>query len=500
MTTAHREVERKFRVPGGFGLPDLASIHGVARAEARPAFTMRNDYYDTEDLRLFRWGITLRRREGGPDAGWHLKLPVSGYGEGVRDEIRAPLSTEIPTELLRIVTPFVRTGSVQRVAGLHTHRTPTLLVDEDGLARIEVVDDHVDIIGGESFREIEAEALVATDGGLDDELLERVSATLLAAGASPGTTSKAGAALGPRAAVPPDVSVAPWPDHDAPAADVVHAYLAHHTRRLLLADLALRRDLPDAVHQMRVSARRLRSGLKVFAPLIDTDWAATLREELGWMAAGLGLARDTEVMQERLDTHAAILDDGDADVARAVIDLALATQVLKAEASATAVVDSPRYAQLLDDLVAGVRRPPFTARADQPADEVLPLLVAKTFRRLVRRIAALAIDGPSPAWHEARIAAKRARYAADAVAPVLGRDMARLAERLADVTEILGTHQDAHVAQQALRSMADEAPPAAAFALGRLVGVEEAAEMADREAFFTLWPTVAKAARRARVA
>jgi CHAD domain-containing protein len=126
--------------------------------------------------------------------------------------------------------------------------------------------------------------------------------------------------------------------------------------------------------------------------------------------------------------------------------------------------------------------------------------VAKTFRRLVRRIAALAIDGPSPAWHEARIAAKRARYAADAVAPVLGRDMARLAERLADVTEILGTHQDAHVAQQALRSMADEAPPAAAFALGRLVGVEEAAEMADREAFFTLWPTVAKAARRARVA
>lgn len=497
MTTAHREVERKFRVPGGFGVPDLASIPAVARVESQPAFTMRNDYYDTEDLRLFRWGITLRRREGGPDAGWHLKLPVSGYGEGVRDEIRAPLSSEVPAELRRLVTPFVRTSDVKRVAGLHTHRAPVVLIDRAGVPRIEVVDDHVDIIGGESFREIEAEALPGPAGALDEVMMQHVSEALLAAGATPGTMSKAGAALGPRAAVPAEIPDMPWPSSHAPAADAVQAYLALHARRLLLADLALRRDLPDSVHQMRVSARRLRSGLKVFAPLVDDVWATELRSELGWMASGLGLARDTEVLQERLDAHADLLDDGDAASAKTVVDRALATQLIDAERMTIDIVDSPRYAQLLERLVEGVRRPPLTTRANAPSAEVLPPLVARAFRRLTRRIDALAIHGPSTQWHEARIAAKRARYAADAVAPVIGRRMAHLADRLAEVTEVLGHHQDAHVAQQALRAMADDAAPAAAFALGRLLAIEQAAEMADREAFVALWPDVRKAAHRA---
>ena len=61
--------------------PDLAALPGVARVETRPTFAMSNVYYDTPDLRLFRWGITLRRRSGGPDEGWHLKLPVQGAGE-----------------------------------------------------------------------------------------------------------------------------------------------------------------------------------------------------------------------------------------------------------------------------------------------------------------------------------------------------------------------------------------------------------------------------------
>ena len=34
-------------------------------------------YLDTDDLRLARWRVSLRRREGGTDEGWHLKLPVA---------------------------------------------------------------------------------------------------------------------------------------------------------------------------------------------------------------------------------------------------------------------------------------------------------------------------------------------------------------------------------------------------------------------------------------
>lgn len=501
--SGYREVERKFRVPAGFVMPEFTGVTGVHRAEARPTFSMTNDYYDTPDLRLFRWGITLRRRAGGPDEGWHLKLPVIGREEGVRDELRAPLGPQVPDELARIVTPFVRGGQLERVASLRTERTPALLLDADGKPRIEVVDDRVDVEGGAGFREIEAEAVPTAEGSLDEPLLQRVSESLLAAGALPGTMSKAGAALGPRAAVPPDVEELPWPPADAPAGDVVHAYLALHTRRLLLADLALRRGLPDAVHQMRVSARRLRSGLKVFAPLLDAEWATRLRGELGWMASGLGQARDTEVLQERLDEHARQLDAGDDLRAQAIVDAVLSARMDEATSAADAMADSPRYLGLLEDLVEGVRRPPLTERADEPASDVLPPLVDKAYRRLERRVAGLSLDTPSPVWHEARIAAKRARYAADAVAPVIGHGMRRLADQLADVTEILGHHQDAHVAQEALRGMAATTvavDPADAFALGRLLAIEEAAEVTDRQALLALWPDVRKAAHRAGLA
>lgn len=501
MTTAHREVERKFRVTGAFTMPDLGAVSGVARVEAHPTFAMSNVYYDTSDLRLFRWGITLRRRAGGPDEGWHLKLPVQGAGEGVRDEMRVPLGPDLPDALARLVTAFARSEPLVPVAALQTERTPWLLFDADGTAVVEVVDDTVSVMEGDRvatrFREIEAEALT---GAPDEHLLGRVSETLLSAGAVPGTMSKAGAALGPRAAVPPELPELPWPEPTAPSGDVVSAYLALHCRRLLLADLRLRRDLPDAVHQMRVSARRLRSGLKVFEPLVDQEWARHVRAELGWMASGLGAARDTEVLQERLDTHAAQLGEADSALARAVLDPALGQRMADAAGEAASVVDSARYAALLETLVDGVRRPPLTERARTSAEEVLPPLVAKAFRRLDRRVAGLEMDTPSPVWHEARIAAKRARYAADAVAPVLGHDMDRLASRLADVTEVLGSHQDAHVAQQTLRDLAADAGAAGAFALGRLLGIEQSAEMADRLAFLDLWPQVRRAAHRAGIA
>lgn len=501
MTRAHREVEVKFRVTGAFTLPDLGALPGVARVETRPTFAMSNVYYDTPDLRLFRWGITLRRRSGGPDAGWHLKLPVQGAGEGVRDEIRAPLSDDLPASLARLVTAFARGAALGPVAALQTERTPRLLLDPTGSAVIEIVDDTVSVMDGDRvatrFREIEAEAL--TDPP-DQDLLREVGDALLAAGAVAGTMSKAGAALGPRAAVPPDVSEVPWPDASAPAGDVVTAYLTLHCRRLLLADLLLRRDLPDAVHQMRVSARRLRSGLKVFEPLVDEEWARHLRTELGWMASGLGAARDTEVLRERLDAHALELDEDDSARARAVIDVELTQRLSHADDEVRAVVDSDRYVALLETLVEGVRRPPLTERARESAEAVLPPLVAKAFRRLDHRVAELEIDTPSPVWHEARIAAKRARYSADAVAPVLGPDMERLADRLADVTEVLGSHQDAHVAQSTLRALAPDADAAGAFALGRLLAIEEGAEMADRRTFLDLWPQVRRAAHRADIA
>jgi len=503
VTSTHREVERKLRVPAHFDLPDLASLPGVRSVESSPTFTMVNRYFDTPDLRLFRWGMTLRRREGSADSGWHLKVPVAGEGEGVRDEIQFPLQEEFPADLRHLVSAFTREQPITPLVTLRTARTPYLLSDADGVVRAELVDDTVTVLEGErptaTFREIEVEAVADDDGRIDEGFVDAVARELLRLGATPSTMGKAASALGPRALAPADVPEVAWPTETGPAADAVRAHLATHVRRLLMQDLRMRRELPDAVHQMRVSARRIRSGLKAFRPLLDADWADHLRAELGWMASGLGSARDVEVIRERLDQHAEALPPHERDLARAVIDSELSSAAAQAQSATMDLVDSNRYRQLLADLVAGAQRPPLTSKAGEPAGEVLPHLVAKAFARLDRRVRPLRSDGPATPWHEARICAKKARYVAESAAPVLGPRVAELAEQLALVTDVLGSHQDAHVAQAALTDLARRADGPSGFALGRLYDLEVAAEMADRRAFADLWPRVRRAAHRAGV-
>ena len=77
-----RETERKYEVVDGVELPGWAGLAGVESLVGPEEQTLEAVYYDTEDLRLARAGVTLRRRRGGDDAGWHLKLPVGGDGMG----------------------------------------------------------------------------------------------------------------------------------------------------------------------------------------------------------------------------------------------------------------------------------------------------------------------------------------------------------------------------------------------------------------------------------
>jgi hypothetical protein len=106
-------VERKVRVPDDFTVPALqAAVPAVVEVRVGEEITLRAAYHDTEDLRLVRWGATLRRRTGGTDEGWHLKLPVEGAGHGVRDELGLPLDAgdvgELPEEISRLVRAFAR--------------------------------------------------------------------------------------------------------------------------------------------------------------------------------------------------------------------------------------------------------------------------------------------------------------------------------------------------------------------------------------------------------
>lgn len=497
--STHREVERKLKVHALFRMPDLTQVPGIGAIEPQDPISLNAVYHDTEDLRLFRWGVTLRRREGGGDAGWHAKFPVDGSGDSVRDELRLPLRKgavgEVPDELQDAVTALIRERPLVPVAHVRTERTPMVIHDEAGQPALELVDDTVSIMSGRQvagrFRELEVEAL--TPEAARGPLLSAVVAALQDAGAEPSSMSKAARAVGPQAGAPPDVvewgKVAP----SDPAGDAVRAHLAKHVRRFLLQDVRVRRDLPDSVHQMRVAARRLRSGLKAFGPLVDKDWADRLRTELGWIAGELGAVRDTEVMIKRLDERAEDLPADERDLARTAVDTSLNARISDARDHALTALRSDRQRRLLVDLVAAVHDPQLTEPAQLPGAEALPPLVEKTWKRLAKDVKKLHLDSPAAPWHETRIAAKKARYSAEAVEAVFGKDVRPLVDALEQVTEILGDHQDAHVAQVTLRSLVAEGDAATGFALGLLYAAEIDYELALRRDFRRLWPRIVKA-------
>ncbi|MEZ5185150.1 MAG: CYTH and CHAD domain-containing protein [Candidatus Nanopelagicales bacterium] len=495
--------ERTMRVHGLFRLPDLSQANtGVARAKRQVTRNLLAVYHDTDDLRLARWGITLRRIEGGDEAGWHLELPVAGH-DGEPDEIRLPLDAgeagAAPQELADLVLAMTRSAPLRAVAALRTERTPYLLYGAEGVAFAELVDDTISVLDGEHiaarFRELEVEGLV------DAAPLDPLVAALVSAGAVPGSTPPTITALGPVTQEPADVPEPQIVGPEDPAGAAVTAHIRRHARAFLTQDLRVRRDLPDSVHQMRVAARRLRSGLKVFEPMLDVEWAEALRADLGWIAGELGVSRDTEVLQDRIDHHADEVGEDFSQLIRRVVDPALSERWHDARDHALTAMVSQRYRDFVEALVDAARNPRLNEAATAQAQDVLPGLVDKAWNKLRKEVSLLELDGEPHPWHEARIRAKKARYAAEAVAPVMGERVKKFAKALAGVTELLGEHQDAWVAQQTLKELAasPDVDGLSGFSLGLLYEFEFEQELFARNDLVDLWPSVRKAHKKARL-
>jgi len=132
MATEIRETERKYEAEAGASLPSLGGLAMVSAESGPVEQTLEAEYYDTADLRLIRAGVTLRRRRGGDDAGWHLKLPA---GPDSRDEIRLPLGRagrRVPAELAALVRGPARGQALRPVAQITTRRQVTKLLDDTG--------------------------------------------------------------------------------------------------------------------------------------------------------------------------------------------------------------------------------------------------------------------------------------------------------------------------------------------------------------------------------
>ncbi|WP_328503153.1 CYTH and CHAD domain-containing protein [Streptomyces sp. NBC_00457] len=498
MADTKREIERKYESDES-GLPDLTGVAGVAAVMDKGVAELDATYYDTVDTRLAAASITLRRRTGGSDAGWHLKFPV---GPGVRDEIQAPLSDTLPRTLAGLVRSRVRDSDLVPVVRLRSARDVRDLLDADGRLLAEVSVDAVRAErlteggGTAQWSEIEVEL---ADGG-DPAFLDKVEKRLRKAGVRPSASpSKLARALADTAPKKKRRKEKQTPATAAPrtAGDHVLAYLRAQRDAIVELDPAVRRDVYDSVHRLRVATRRMRSAFRSYGKVLDRTVTDPIGDELKWLAGELGVDRDQEVLTERLT---AALDELPRTLVSGPVRTRLRTWSHARRGGSRrrliAVLDGKRYLALLETLDALIADPPLLAAAAGSPEKVIGKAVRKDFSR----VSALVEEGlglPSGhdrdvPLHEARKEAKRTRYSAESAVPALGDPAAALLNSMKSLQNLLGDHQDSVMAREALRELAQQAHAAgeSAFTYGLLYGREEQRAAADEAELPGLWAEI----------
>lgn len=437
------EVERKFTVPRGFA-PDLT---GLVEVVGTSTHALDAQYFDTLACTLADTGWSLRRRTGGHDHGWHLKRPASGEG---RTEVSAPDAAMVPDALRQEAREVTGLAAIVPVARLRTTRVESVIAYEGTPAAAWARDavQATTTVGEQAWEEAEVELLP----GAPPWLLDELTARFLAAGATPAPhSSKVARAL---ATVP---RLMPPTTPEGPARDVLLTWASRQVGVLQTLEAGVRADLPDHVHKMRVATRRLRSLLKTFARLFDTDVTRPLRDELRWLGGILGAPRDAEVLLAEFgDLLAELGADVPAEVRHGILDH-LRAEHDRSHAALVAELDGERAEALRAALVSLLVDPPLRRRARRPAGEVLPKLRQQAVREVVKlREVARADPDHLEHWHEVRKAAKAVRYASEALADALPGLDAEV-ELWEEVTETLGELQDTAVATDLIEQVAQRA-------------------------------------------
>jgi CHAD domain-containing protein len=459
--------EQTLDAPDGFVLPEL-------QGKRLPARTFSATYFDTDDRRLARGGMTLRFRAENETRVWQLELPRGGARLELEQDGRPGRP---PVELVELVAAHVRGRDLVRMARMKTRRETIRTRAAD------VVDDAISVYDGPRirlrFRQLEIER---TKG--DGDALAELEAALLAAGADRvDGVSNVFRVLG----------LEPEPEvrlrRSTPPVQALGARLHREYLRLLLHDPGVRLGGdPEDVHQLRVATRRLRAYLRAARPLVKRGWTDGLRGELAWLGGSLGPARDLDVMLERLRGDVGEL----ADAAAAGTLLAqLKRERTAAYAAAVQALSEPRYLELLNRLEREAASPVASGRAKGGLRRVFQ----DEFERSRRTFDRLGRTPSDEALHEARIRVKRARYAAELAAHELedgGEAFLQAAKRLQDV---LGDHQDAVVAQERIGRWA-AAHPENADVGDAILALERVRQAASREAWPKLWRKLDQRGRR----
>jgi CHAD domain-containing protein len=426
---------------------------------------------DAPDRILGANGLSLSRRLENGKSVWELELPAD---EGVRTVSDPGGPSRPPRALSDLLLGVLRDREVAPVA---THRT------RRSTRRARMNGHAVALVALDSITVMDGRRVASKLSRIDVELMvnarraeKRLVKVLENAGASRREDADA-----------------PEPQPGDSPLEQVRTMLDLQLRELIRHDPGTRLGSdPEDLHRMRVATRRARAMLRAGGPLLDPSWTEPLRDELKWLGSALGKVRDLDVLLEHLNAQMGELDQEERFAAKR-INQGLEHEHLEARGALLEVLDSERYAELLDRL--GVEAPP---PPGGPSQAELPALAKAEFGSLKKAARTLGPDASDEELHRVRVKTKRARYAAELAAASVGKRADEFVKWAKDLQDVLGVHQDAVVAEEKIRTLASAARATkVAFAAGRLVERERARRMAARAALPDAWSKLERSGRRA---
>jgi triphosphatase len=456
----------------------------VVTAASQPVTRSVDVYLDTDDWRIGRSGFVLRVRRR-DDASEVTLKDTSPAQSGLRRRIE--VSEPLPAEGLAALGADGRVG--QRLRALtgdaplanllevRTRRHPYHLYATDEFLGEVDLDDTIIVVGDDQYpvrmRRVEVEAesgwvalltplvdQLRQDCSLQPALLSKFEVGLLAAGLKvPALPDLGPTSLGSESSI----------------GALAYAVLRRHLAAMLdhEAGTRLGEDI-EQLHDMRVATRRLRAALALFAGILPSD-ARHLRDEVGWLAAELGVVRDLDVQLERLDTWR---DELPPEEGEALLDLArlLRGERHRARGRLLTALDSQRYDHLVSAFTS-MLRPPLgqgsghqSAAARVPAAAVVPGLIIARHRSAATAARRARRSRDPEDFHRLRIRCKKLRYALEFVSEIYDGKTRGFVRRVVSLQDCLGLIQDAQVAADRLYSLArtvdTELSPTTIFAMG----------------------------------
>lgn len=483
----------------------------VSTAETPPV-TQRDTYLDTPDWRIHRAGYSLRVRRRGATSEATLKAlsRPSNDGPRRRREVTEQLSTPdlhglvgaegIVGELIRPVigrselVPLFDVRTRRRSFDLSVGGVPAgaVVLDEtsvplgDGIApaRLERVEVEVE----EPFEEVLSSFVqdLIDACGLGPAALSKYEVGLLSRNLHPAGASEIG---------PTEVMPSQTVGETAFAVMRIHfrSFAAHEPGTRLGED-------PEDLHDMRVATRRLRAVIALFQGALPVRMAR-VRDELGWVGGALGAVRDLDVALEQLDAWSSEDLAEDRGALETVRELVVGERN-RARAALLEVLDSPRYARLVDGttklLLAGPLKRSASSRT--PVRSAAPALVGRCQRAFLKAGDRIGGDATAEDYHRLRIRTKRLRYAIESLTEVYAGKTGPLIKRLVELQDLLGSQHDAAEAKHRLHQLATAdgsgLDPSTVFAMGMAAERYEQQERSIRSRFFKTYQRVHRNAWR----